>query len=116
MTIEVTDEIKAKFWEAAAWPGPNDLDVGRGLAAVLAIMERDYVSRWGTITERVPREFMDTPPMDGFMDGFKKQVIEHAKYMGAEVVDIDNPEVFPDDSPPAFGDYAVLKWKIRRTA
>lgn len=40
MSVEVTDEIKAKFWEAAAWPGPNDLDVHRGLAAVLEIVKR----------------------------------------------------------------------------
>jgi hypothetical protein len=113
MTIEVTDEMRAAY--LTAW-GDSRCSIKAGLAAVLAIVEQDYVSRWGTITERVPREFMDTPPMDGFMDGFKNQVIEHAKYMGAEVVDIDNPEVFPDDSPPAFGDYAVLKWKIRRTA
>lgn len=40
--MEVTDEIKAKFWEAAAWPGPNDLDVHRGLAAVLEVVEREH--------------------------------------------------------------------------
>jgi hypothetical protein len=109
MTIEVTDEMRAAY--LTAWRN-DGCSIKAGLAAALAIVERDYVSRYGSITERVPRELMDT----SIMDGFKKQVAEHAKYMGAEVVDIDNPEILPDDSPLTFGDYAVLKWKIRRTA
>lgn len=33
--MKVTEEMKINFWQGAAWPGPNDLDVQRGLEAVL---------------------------------------------------------------------------------
>lgn len=35
MEIEFTEELRAIFWSAAAWPAEGDLDVGRGVTAVL---------------------------------------------------------------------------------
>jgi hypothetical protein len=43
--IEVTDEMREAFQVAAGWPGPPwrfGPDVANGLAAVLALVERDY--------------------------------------------------------------------------
>jgi hypothetical protein len=109
MTIEVTDEMIYAFAGEPEITATDAHAIEAGLTAALAIVERDYVSRWGTITERVPREFMDT----SIMDGFKKHVAEHAKYMGAEVVDIDNPEI---TYGPGIFDCDTYRWKIRRTA
>lgn len=107
MSMEATEEMRGAYF--AAWRD-NRCSIKAGLEAVLAIVERDYVSRWGHITHRIPREFMATPSMEGF----KKMIIERADYMGGEVVDIDNPEILPDEDYPAFFDYVVLRWKIRR--
>lgn len=118
--IEPTAEMRmvayrdAREWAAARrHQQPDDRMIDEVLTAVLKIVERDYVSRWGSITQRVPREFMTTPSMN---DVLLETIIDHAKYMGAEVVDIDDPEILPDDSPYAFGDYVAMKWKIRRIA
>jgi hypothetical protein len=43
--IEVTDEMREAFQVAAGWPGPPwrfGPDVANGLAAVLALVERDH--------------------------------------------------------------------------
>lgn len=45
MKIDITDEMREAFQAAAGWPGPPwrfGEDVARGLAAVLALVEREH--------------------------------------------------------------------------
>lgn len=83
-----------------------------GLAAVLAEVDKDYVSRKGLIRQSVPREVLDSP----VMDDIKRSVTARAKDMGASVPNIDTFQVIEPDpeSFPFFADYVTLIWEIRR--
>jgi hypothetical protein len=81
----------------------------RDLSMFLDALDRDYVPRYGYLSEVVPSEYKQIP---GMMDYIKGSITDRAKYMGATVPDIDSFTV--DHSTNRFIDSVRLTWRIRR--
>ncbi len=112
MTIRVTDEMIADARDAsAALTGhcSTYAETRASIEAVLAIIDRDYVTRWGEVKIPIPREMPITPDVLKYL---KNSAIDQAKYMGATVVNIDSPTVTPSED--FFTDMNLYTWRIRR--
>ncbi len=109
MTIEVTDEMIYAFAGEPEITATDAHAIEVGLKSVLAIIDRDYVTRWGEVKISVPAELTITPKLLKYL---KDTAADQAKYMGATVVDIDNPKV--DWVEYSFINMNQYIWRIRR--
>lgn len=96
MSIKLTEEMRQAWYL-------HDLDEFR------KILDRDYVTRWGTVSIPVPREMQHTAEYSGYL---KEMIKQRAEYMGATVVDIDHPVIEPFWHE--FADTVTYTWKVRR--
>lgn len=109
--IKVTREMVQAYHDAlhSAPPGAPGDRTKAGLEAVLEIIERDYVTRYGTVSVTVPTELLGQPEITEYA---QKLAIENAKFMGGTIEDIETFECEPD--PFKFTDSTILTWRMRR--
>lgn len=112
--MEVTDELIdlfGKVWDKTSHTFPGDRRRA-ALRAVFAELEKDYVSRWESVSSgSIPAELLKYNPE--ILDHLKLQVQDQAKYMGCTIPDIDAYETIRSEAAFAM-DYVTLKWKMRR--
>lgn len=104
MTIERTPEMMRAARDALH-AGGNLSDV---IKAVLALIERDYVPRWGTMTIPLGVDYGELLAQPSFMQYVRDAAEERAKYMGG-TIEFEKYEIvqsFP-------GTYSI-SWKLRR--
>lgn len=110
---EITQEM-IRTAQAAMECDPAECDecVAKALAAVMTIMERDYVSRWGQIEQTLSEEMVEYPKIMAY---FRDFIPRRAEIMGATVMDIDQPEVTPlRDEDGRLTGLISYRWRIRR--
>lgn len=108
--IKVTDEMIADARDASvALNGhcSTYLETKASIEAVLKIIERDYVPRYGTVRLIVPTEFLGS---EARMHVVRDMAFDRAKIMGGMIEDIETFEC-----EPAFDTYnTTLTWRMRR--
>lgn len=95
MTIEFTASMH-EAWER------------HDLTEFQRLLDQNYVTRWGYIRIPVPRELSRAEVWKYLQDDVKHR----AKYMGATVVNIDDPTI--SSTPDFRTDTIVYTWKVRR--
>lgn len=110
MTFELTDKMLHDaidaFEKHAALHSIAALHAA--LEAALAVVDRDYVTRWGRVRVSVPREM---PIDDRIMEYLKEEARRRAELMGGTIEDIEKFTVEPTAS---YSNMRVYTWKVRR--
>jgi hypothetical protein len=109
--IKVTQKMVQAYhdaWHTTPQGAPGDRTKA-GLEAVLEIIDRDYVTRYGKVSVTVPTELLGQPEI---MEYARDMAIERAKIMGGTLEDIETFECEHD--PFKFTDSTILTWRMRR--
>lgn len=121
--IKVTQEMREAL-KRKLQPTPLEPTMDDALEAVLEIIDRDYVSRYGTVSVTVPTELLGGQPetmeharnsaLDRakLMEYAQNLAIERANLMGGTIEDIETFEREPH--PFKFNDSTILTWRMRR--
>jgi hypothetical protein len=113
--IKLTDEMLHDainaFEKHADEPALHSIAALRAaLEAALAVVDQDYVTRWGLVRIQVPGEMSIDSRI---MEYLKGEATQRAKLMGGEVIDIDDFTVEPSSTAP-YSDLNIYMWKVRR--